>query len=188
MDDSFAAVALYAGLNAVLLVVLAINAGVRRRGEHIQPGQMGDGALTRAIRAHGNFTENAPLALLLLTALALTNTAALPIHALGVTFFAGRIAHALGMMRAQHPNALRFIGNAQVRRLRGSVAAEDIQGSVIVWDNAAELFSVQGGTATPSNPSGRVRAVLSPRADGASTPATPPANPLQPSTSLGERR
>jgi uncharacterized protein len=111
MNDSFAAVALYAGLNALLLVVLAINAGVRRSGQNIQPGAMGEGALTRAIRAHGNFSENAPIALLLLTALALTNTAALPIHARGATFTIGRVAHALGMMRAKHPNVLRLIGN-----------------------------------------------------------------------------
>lgn len=85
-------------------------------------------------------------------------------------------------------DTLRFIGNAQVKRLRGSVAAEDIQGSVIVWDNAAELFSVQGGAATPGNPGGRVRAVLSPRAEPASAASAVPAAPLQPSTSIGERR
>jgi len=83
-------------------------------------------------------------------------------------------------------DTLRFVGNAQVRRLRGSVAAEDIQGSVIVWDNAAELFSVQGGAATPSNPSGRVRAVLSPRADPSAASAPAP-TPLQSSPALGER-
>ena len=86
-------------------------------------------------------------------------------------------------------DTLRFVGNAQVRRMRGSVAAEDIQGNVIVWDNAAELFSVQGGAATPSNPGGRVRAVLSPRADPAPAASAPSPSPaLQPSTSLGERR
>jgi len=85
-------------------------------------------------------------------------------------------------------DTLRFIGNAQVKRLRGSVAAEDIQGSVIVWDNAAELFSVQGGAATPGNPSGRVRAVLSPRGDPASAASAVPGAPLQPSISIGERR
>jgi lipopolysaccharide export system protein LptA len=86
-------------------------------------------------------------------------------------------------------DTLRFVGNAQVRRMRGSVPAEDIQGSVIVWDNAAELFSVQGGAATPGNPGGRVRAVLSPRAEPASAASAAKANPpLQPSTSLGERR
>jgi lipopolysaccharide export system protein LptA len=85
-------------------------------------------------------------------------------------------------------DTVRLVGSAQVRRLRGGVAAEDIQGSVIVWDNAAELFSVQGGAATPSNPGGRVRAVLSPRAEPASAAGAAPAASLQPSTSLGERR
>jgi len=86
-------------------------------------------------------------------------------------------------------DTLRFIGNAQVRRLRSNLPAEDIQGNVIVWDNAAELFSVHGGTATPSNPSGRVRAVLSPRADAASAASAPQGTPpLQSSQSLGERR
>jgi lipopolysaccharide export system protein LptA len=86
-------------------------------------------------------------------------------------------------------DTLRFVGNAQVRRMRGGSAAEDIQGSVIVWDNAAELFSVLGGAATPSNPGGRVRAVLSPRAEPASAASAPPSTaPLKPSTSLGERK
>jgi len=90
-------------------------------------------------------------------------------------------------------DTLRFVGSAQVRRVRGTVASEDIQGAVIVWDNAAELFSVQGGAATPSNPGGRVRAVLSPRAAEAAASAASPASApssaaLRPSTSLGERR
>jgi lipopolysaccharide export system protein LptA len=85
-------------------------------------------------------------------------------------------------------DTLRFIGNAQVRRMVGTVPSEEIQGAVIVWDNAAELFSVQGGAATPSNPSGRVRAVLSPRAaEAASATSAPGGTPLRSSTSLGER-
>lgn len=87
-------------------------------------------------------------------------------------------------------DTLRFVGSAQVRRMRGTVPAEDIQGAVIVWDNAAELFSVQGGAATPSNPGGRVRAVLSPRAEPAASAASAPpgGTTLRPSSSLGERR
>ena len=87
-------------------------------------------------------------------------------------------------------DTLRFTGSAQVRRVRGTVASEDIQGAVIVWDNAAELFSVQGGAATPTNPGGRVRAVLSPRAaDAAASAASAPGSAaLRPSTSLGERK
>lgn len=85
-------------------------------------------------------------------------------------------------------DTLRLVGNSQVRRLRGATVADEISGDVIVWDNVAEVFSVQGGTRSVTNPSGRVRAVLSPRA-GAATPAAAPAasSPgLTPSRALGE--
>ena len=78
-------------------------------------------------------------------------------------------------------DTLRFVGNGSVRRLRGGVVADEITGGAILWDNTAEVFRVQGGTATAANPSGRVRAVLSPRAetpaDAASRPATAPLVP-----------
>ncbi|MFY9509952.1 MAG: lipopolysaccharide transport periplasmic protein LptA, partial [Rubrivivax sp.] len=51
---------------------------------------------------------------------------------------------------------LRFLGNGAVRRLRGGVLADEITGAAIVWDAGSEVFSVQGGTASPSNPNGRV--------------------------------
>lgn len=68
---------------------------------------------------------------------------------------------------------LRFVGNGVVRRTRGTDTLDEITGSLITWNHAAEQFSVQGGTPTASSPSGRVRAVLSPRpaAEAASRPA-----------------
>jgi lipopolysaccharide export system protein LptA len=84
-------------------------------------------------------------------------------------------------------DTLRFVGNAVVRRARDGQTSEEIQGNLIVWDNSAETFSVQGGAATPSNPSGRVRAVLTPR-DPASAASAPVGAPLRPSGTLGERR
>ena len=62
-------------------------------------------------------------------------------------------------------DSIRFIGKAAVRRLRGNTTADEITGSLISYDNLAEVFSVQGGpaSATPANPTGRVRAVLTPR-------------------------
>ena len=83
-------------------------------------------------------------------------------------------------------DTLRFVGNGAVRRLRGGMVADEISGALIVWDNTTEIFKVEGGAATPANPGGRVRAVLSPRADTASAPAT--TVPLQPSRSLGDTR
>ena len=83
-------------------------------------------------------------------------------------------------------DTLRFVGNAAVRRLRGASVADEINGGVIVWDNVAELFKVEGGAATPANPSGRVRAVLSPRVETAASAST--LTPLAPSRNLEEKR
>jgi lipopolysaccharide export system protein LptA len=82
-----------------------------------------------------------------------------------------------------------FSRNATMRRLRGAVVSDETQGALITYDNTSDVFSVSGGNAASAgNPSGRVRAVLSPRA-AASAPAapaatTPPAN-LRPSSTLG---
>jgi lipopolysaccharide export system protein LptA len=86
-------------------------------------------------------------------------------------------------------DTLRFIGNAQVRRLRGAVPSEEIQGSLILWDNTAEQFTVQGGAPSPGNPTGRVRAVLAPREASAPTAAAAASSAtLRPSGTLGERQ
>lgn len=84
-------------------------------------------------------------------------------------------------------DTLRFIGNASVRRLRGGTVADEITGSQIVWDNTQEQFNVQGGAVSPGNPTGRVRAVFSPRPEPAASSA-PPATPLKPARSLGDTR
>lgn len=88
-------------------------------------------------------------------------------------------------------DTLRLLGNSAVRRLRGGKVADEITGATIVWDNSSEIFRVEGGAATAANPTGRVRAVLSPRPEPASAPAAPAASaapPLAPSRALGEGR
>lgn len=109
---NLALVSLYVGLNAILLLVLAYNVGHRRGAQHqLQPGDMGDAALTRAIRAHANFAEYAPMILLLLLMMALLGFETAWLHAYGAVFTIGRVIGAFGMMRPKHPNALRFTGN-----------------------------------------------------------------------------
>lgn len=85
---------------------------------------------------------------------------------------------------------LRFEGAAVVRRLRGSTVADEIQGQQIVWDSTAESFNVRGGAATASNPGGRVRAVITPRApaDDAAPAAPAASGTLKASPGLGDRR
>jgi lipopolysaccharide export system protein LptA len=86
-------------------------------------------------------------------------------------------------------DTLRFVGNAAVRRLRAGALADEITGSLITWDNTNELFKVTGGAASPSNPTGRVRAVFAPREEAAASAAKAGEAPsLKPSTSLGAPR
>jgi lipopolysaccharide export system protein LptA len=62
-------------------------------------------------------------------------------------------------------DTIRFINKASVRRLRGNTVADEVTGASIIYDNTAELFTVAGGpsAATPANPNGRVKMVLTPR-------------------------
>lgn len=112
MISNIEIVALYLGLNALLLFVLAYNVGWRRSAQKaLDPGAVGDAELMRAVRAHANFAEYAPTSLLLLTVLAAAGEPATNLHLFGGIFTAGRVLHAFGMMQAKHPNAPRFIGN-----------------------------------------------------------------------------
>lgn len=92
---------------------------------------------------------------------------------------------------------VKFSGRAEMRRLRGTTLADEMQGSVITYENTTDVFTVDGGRrptqagGAPAAAGGRVRAVLSPRG-AASAPAGPaapaPAAPLRPSTTLGGER
>jgi len=86
-------------------------------------------------------------------------------------------------------DTLRFQGNSTVRRLRAGTVADEITGGTILWNNLAEVFTVEGGAKTATNPTGRVRAVLSPRAEPneTTTPKPPAASPLTPSRTLGDK-
>lgn len=81
---------------------------------------------------------------------------------------------------------VKFIKHAELRRYRGATMTDEMVGSLITYDNSTDVFTVDGGPASPAA-GGRVRAVLSPRS-GASAPGAAPVQPgvqLRPSTSLG---
>ncbi len=65
-----------------------------------------DRMLLRAVRAHANFAEYAPMALLLLLLLEVGGAPAWWVGALAAALVAGRVTHALGISR--EPEALRF--------------------------------------------------------------------------------
>lgn len=92
-------VAVYAGVNILLLLVLAVLVvGGRIRGK-VLIGDGGDEKLLQAQRVHGNAVEYLPAGLVGLTILAVLNPEAPQwlIHAGGAVLTAGRLLHAIGM-------------------------------------------------------------------------------------------
>ena len=91
-------------------------------------------------------------------------------------------------------DTVRFVNRASVRRLRGATLADEISGNLVTYDSVSEVFSVSGGAMTPNNPSGRVRAVLTPKegtaaaAAAASAAGAASAPVLRPSATLGDKR
>ncbi len=90
-------------------------------------------------------------------------------------------------------DTVRFIGNAVMRRFKGTQLSDETTGSVIVYNNTTDVFTVDGGSANRSadNPSGRVRAMLTPvpkEAEPGATPAAPPPATLKPSPRIDEGR
>ncbi|MGH6950227.1 MAG: MAPEG family protein [Vitreimonas sp.] len=91
--------ALYAGVNILILLVLAVLVIVGRRRHKIVLGDGGNAEFTRAVRAHANAAEYIPAALVGLVTLALFDpaTPVWLIHAAGLSLTVGRLAHAIGL-------------------------------------------------------------------------------------------
>ncbi len=96
-------VALYAGVNILLLLFLAFRVPGLRRKNQVSLGDGGNPELMRAVRAHGNASEYIPTGLIGLVLIALMDPG-LPLwvlHAAGATLTAGRILHAGGLMTGE---------------------------------------------------------------------------------------
>jgi uncharacterized membrane protein YecN with MAPEG domain len=95
---------LYAGLIGLLYIALASNVSRLRVGLKIAIGDGGNHQLSRAIRAHANLTENAPIALILLTGIELQEFSIIVLHVLGTMLVTGRLLHAYGLSRNAGPS------------------------------------------------------------------------------------
>lgn len=88
-------------------------------------------------------------------------------------------------------DTVKFLKNAQMRRLRGATLADEVTGSTILYNNGTDVFTVDGGVARgPTDKSrGRVRVVLTPKPQADASPAPPSSStPLRSSTTLGGER
>lgn len=126
--------ALYASLLALVHVRLSMRVIAARRGARVALGDGGDPALTRAIRAHGNFAEYAPLFLILIGAAELNGAHWAALHALGLALLAGRLLHARGLSR--EPEDLRLRVRGMQLTLYGLIAAAFVNLLMIAWNAA----------------------------------------------------
>ncbi len=94
---------LLAGIFALLMVPLSLQVSMRRAKLGVSAGDANDETLRRRIRAHGNFIEHAPTALIALGLLELGGAAKPLVVSLAVAFFLSRALHAIGMLYTSTP-------------------------------------------------------------------------------------
>ncbi|MEM7053563.1 MAG: MAPEG family protein [Pseudomonadota bacterium] len=102
---------LYSALLALVLIALSMRIVLLRRKHRVGIGVGEVRLLERAVRAHGNFCEYVPFALVLLLLLDLAPAVSdIMIHVLGAALLLGRILHAIGLNQSAGTTFGRFVG------------------------------------------------------------------------------
>jgi hypothetical protein len=96
----FKITALYAGLNGLILLVLAIRVARQRGRSQVGLGTGGDATLERAIRIHGNAVESIPIVLILLGLAEACGSSPILLHGIGVALTLGRLLHIWGLTQS----------------------------------------------------------------------------------------
>ena len=104
------AAALYVGLNLFIILALIWQVIQHRRGQKIVLGDGGYAPLVRAIRAHGNAIEIAPIALIGLVVLAVSGSPAWVVHVGGLSLTIGRVLHGIGLSKSEGASFGRMAG------------------------------------------------------------------------------
>jgi uncharacterized protein len=87
-----------AALLALELVALSLPVSLRRRKMGITLGMGEDQTLQRLVRAHGNFTEYAPMGLILTGLLEMVRGPGGLVCAVAALLIAGRVLHPIGLL------------------------------------------------------------------------------------------
>jgi uncharacterized protein len=103
-------VALYAGLLGLLAAALTLNVILNRVRSGVESGDGGVAGLMQALRAHGNFVEQAPIALILIASAEAAGARILVVHILGVALLVARFASAGALTRTIQQSPLRQFG------------------------------------------------------------------------------
>jgi uncharacterized protein len=103
-------VSFYAALLALVFVALSLRTLSLRRTLGIPIGDAGNESMLRAMRAHANFAEYVPFALLLIYLVEQTGANAGLIQILCGSLLVGRISHAVGVSQVKERLAFRVFG------------------------------------------------------------------------------
>ena len=104
--------AIYAGLLAILALVLSFRAGGFRgkTGISILFGDPQNMELAERVRVHQNFLEYVPMMLILIGVIELNGGSTTFLHSVGVLLIVSRIAHAIGLKHDNMAHPGRLVG------------------------------------------------------------------------------
>jgi uncharacterized membrane protein YecN with MAPEG domain len=123
--------AFYAALLGLLGAALTVNVIVNRVRAKVDAGDGGVAKLAQAVRAHANFAEQAPLALILIGLAEVLGARMLVVQILGIALVLARLASAFGLNRT--------LGQSPGRQLGASVSI-----LVLVAASIAVLLAIAG--------------------------------------------
>ena len=106
---SLSIVPIYAGILALVYVVLTYRTIKARQFHKIQVGHGENVAFLRISRAHANFSEYAPFILFLMAILELQSFSPLFLHVCGVLLVLSRLVHAYGVSQVKEVLKFRII-------------------------------------------------------------------------------
>ena len=114
--------ALYAGVLTLIVGYLGFQVGSLRGSTGISIFHGDNMELAEKIRRHANFTENVPLALILIATLELNGFSPLLLHGLGIVLVLGRIAHPIGLHHDSIQHPMRAVGAGSTFLVTGIAA------------------------------------------------------------------
>src|SRR6202035_4273937 len=116
----------YAALLGLLGAALTINVILNRVRSGINAGDGGVPALAQAIRAHANFVEQAPIALIVLGLAEVSGARMLFVNVLGVALIAARLASAYALNHTLAQTPLRQFGGGVSVLILAAAACADL--------------------------------------------------------------
>ncbi|MBU6235367.1 MAG: MAPEG family protein [Alphaproteobacteria bacterium] len=125
---------LYAGILALIYVVLSMRTVRARIKLKTSLGDGGHPDLTRIIRVHGNFAEYTPLSLLMLALYEIGGGNMTALHVLGITLVSARVLHIIGLGNNVMP--ARVLGTALTMGVFITLAFLLIYGALIYGPSA----------------------------------------------------